>query len=112
MDEVRLKRILCIGRIKKNPKDEMLYFDGLASNQFRQVISMQLRQTKLMVAQAAELGEIVVRRIGAGKADSIWGWERQIEFRRQFEMNEVPGLKIPQHEVKLTQCRLRVGLKL
>ena len=71
-----------------------------------------LGEDELVGAEAFNLFEVVVPGIRAGEFEAVGCLNREVEFHREFEVDEFAGLAIAQEEVEFAEGFVNAVLKL
>lgn len=94
--------------IKKAAVDQLLGHDGFLPELVWKKRLMILHQGQLMIPEASEFIEVVIADIGAGEFIA----DGEVEFGREFEMDELAGGKIAQEKIEFADGAVAIFLKL
>jgi hypothetical protein len=112
MDKLRGGGCGCGNVVEEAALDEMLGDDGFVTEGLGEVFLEKKRQLKLMGTEAVEFFEVVVAGIGAGEMESVIGFDGEVEFGREFEVDELSGDVVAEEKVELAKGGVPVFLDL
>ena len=98
--------------IEEATVDELLRDDGLVAEFFGEVLLVEAGELKLVGAKACEFTEVVVAGVGAGEGEAGIGFDGEVEFGGELEVDESAGGEVAEEEIEFADGGVNVGLDL
>lgn len=111
-DELGGGRLFSMDVIEEAAVNELVGFDHFAGVRLGKEVLMVGGKRELVFAEAFEFAMVVVAGVGAGEGQALWRVDGQIEFGREFKVDEVSGVEITKEKIELANGGVDVALEL
>ena len=98
--------------IEQAPVDQLPCHNLLVTAGLRKRLTVILNENQLMLAETLQFLEVIIPSVRPGKQGPALPLDSEVELRREFQVNELPGPEITNQKIQLSDCRMHIGPEL